>query len=55
MVIIHNGEISVSIYSDPKCSRKGQKYTQLLDGSLVKGYPWRIWVINNGHPSPCMS
>ena len=32
-------------------SRKGQKYTLLLDGCLVKGYPWRIWVIiDTPHP-----
>ena len=27
------------------CSQKGQTYTLLLDGGLVKGCPWRIWVI----------
>ena len=31
-------------------SRKGQKYT--LDGGLVKGYLWRIWVIIDApHPA----
>ena len=32
-------------FLEARCSRKGQKYTLLLDGGLVKGYPLRIWVI----------
>ena len=33
-------------------SRNGQKYNLLQDGGLVKGYPWRIWVIiDTPHPA----
>ena len=32
------------------CSRKGQKYTLLLDGGLVKKYPWRGAWMGGGGP-----
>ena len=34
-----------------KIAPKGEKYALLQDGGLVKGYPWRIWVII-GTPHP---
>ena len=36
--------VILGILCDIKNTQKRQKYTLLLDGGLVKGYQWRIWV-----------
>ena len=54
---LYTGKNNYSVFHDIVIptflrSRKGQMYTLLLDGGLVKRYPWRIWVIiDASHPA----